>query len=69
MAVETENETENGMKMLEEKPRPLLINEDGTPTNEGWKKIGIRLRAEIPHKTYKGRGGLSFKYIDRKSVV
>lgn len=60
---------------LADKPAPArpewgwLQNQDGTPTRDGWHKIGALLRKEMPRKTRKGRGGLTFDYINARQVM
>ena len=51
-----------------EQPKPVLMNPDGTPTKDGWRKIGELLRKPMPSKKRKGPGGLSFDYITARQV-
>lgn len=46
-----------------------LINEDGTPTKEGWRKIGEVLRQPMPTKQFKGKGGRTFDYVTARQVA
>lgn len=48
--------------------KPVLINADGTPTPDGWRRIGAAFRAEMPSQTRPGRGGMNFSYIDARDV-
>ena len=46
-----------------------LQNEDGTPTRDGWRKIGEQFRKEMPSKQRQGRAGLVFSYINARQVA
>lgn len=50
------------------KPKPVLSNPDGTPNRDGWRRIGERLRKEMPHRERKGPGGKMFSYITARQV-
>jgi len=52
-----------------EQPTPVLIQPDGTPTALGWRKIGERLRAEMPVKQRPGRGNQKYDYITARQVA
>lgn len=46
-----------------------LADENGQPTSLGWRKIGEQLRAPMPSKQRRGRGGMAFSYIDARQVM
>lgn len=46
-----------------------LANPDGTPTKDGWRKIGEFLRRELPFRTFKGKGGREYSYITARQVA
>jgi hypothetical protein len=48
--------------------KPVLVNADGTPTKEGWRKIGELFRQPMPHKQFKGKGGRTFDYVTARQV-
>jgi hypothetical protein len=51
--------------VVEQRPQPF--NEDGSPD---WAEIGFRLRQPFKNiSQYKGRGGISFSYIDARQVM
>lgn len=56
------------LPMVQKPPVGPLMNPDGTPTPEGWRKIGERFRQPIPHKERQGRGGMKFSYINARQV-
>lgn len=49
--------------------KPVLVNDDGTPTRIGWRKIGESFRIPMTHKERAGRGGKSFAYITARQVA
>lgn len=53
----------------EEKKKPVLIDEFGKPTPDGWRLIGSNFRKEMPSKERPGRGGRSYSYIDARQVA
>jgi len=58
---------------VEDQPRdePSLVKVDGTPTAQGWRLIGKRLRERdgFTIKSRKGRGNQSFDYITARQVA
>jgi hypothetical protein len=53
-----------------EKPAPVLVKDDGTPTSVGWRKIGERLRAPMDDvKQRPGRGTQKFDYVTARQVA
>src|SRR6478609_4607442 len=49
-------------------PQSSLINDDGTPTPRGWRKIGELLRKPMQTRQRKGPGGRMLSYITARDV-
>jgi len=49
--------------------KPILVDEFGAPTKEGWRRIGHLFQAPMPARQRKGPGGRSFDYITARQVA
>ena len=56
------------MADTEATPKVALVNADGTPTKDGWRKIGELLRQPMESKSRPGRGGQKYDYITARQV-
>ena len=56
-------------EMQKEQPPQPLSNPDGTPTREGWRKIGEMFQKPLAHKQRKGPGGMTFDYVTARQVA
>jgi Rad52/22 family double-strand break repair protein len=49
--------------------KPILVDEFGAPTKEGWRKIGHLFQVPLTTRQRKGPGGRSFDYITARQVA